>query len=172
MDSILNMFQTNTFSYSSRFVLVRLKMLVEFDRPIFHTIVLSISQHCSRLREGLISSFTAALLKPSLLTFHQPQRSLSIRMAADGMCQIAEPDVIAIPVPTAQPEPCAQGQACEVEPPTEEGDDWRCQLDLSTARFHGGHFGWDDDDNFLGTRERRRRRHQAKKSIRNMRTRK
>ena len=105
------------------------------------------------------------------LAFHQPQRDESNRMPADGMCQILEPNAVAILAQTRQP--CAEEQACEVEPPTEEGDDWRCQLDLSTARLHGGQFCcWDEDYMFLGARERRRRRHQAKKSIRNMRTRK
>ena len=104
------------------------------------------------------------------LAFHQSQREQSIRMAADCMCQIVEPDVVAIPVQTGQPEPCDKGLMCEVEPNTQEGDD--CQLDLSTARFNGGQFGWDDDYKLLGARERRRLRQQAKRSIRNMRTRK
>ena len=42
-------------------------MLVESDSTIFYTLVLSMSQLCSRPSDCFMSSFSAALLKPSLL---------------------------------------------------------------------------------------------------------
>ena len=92
------------------------------------------------------------------LAFHDPRQS--IRM------QVTEPNVVAIPAKIEQPDACAHGQAWEVELPTEEGYDWNFSLDQPTTCLQ---FGWDGDYKFLGTREKRRRRRQAKRSVRNMR---
>ena len=96
------------------------------------------------------------------LAFHDPRQSIRNQ----GPRQITEPNVIARLAKTGQPEACAHGQACEVVLPTEEWYDWSCDLDQPTTCLQ---FGWDDDYEYLGAREKRRRRRKAKRSIRNVR---